>query len=93
MGAVMAAAVACFVAAIVSFLVQARRGEGADPRKPWRWMLLASGGGLVLTIAAAFDSDWSVGSIGAVIPFAVLFPLAFAGATGALHPKRQIDEP
>ena len=94
LGAVLAALIAVSVAAaIVSFFMQARHGERVDPRKPWRWLLLACVGGLLLTLAAAFNSHWSIRSIGAVVPFAVLAPLALAGAIGALHRSRQVDEP
>ena len=72
---------------------QARRGEDADPRIPWRWLLLTCVAGLVSTFVAAINSDWSVRSIGAVVPFAVLGPLALAGATGRLHRDRPTEEP
>ena len=80
-------------ATIGSFINQARRGEQADIRRPWRWLLLSCVGGLTMTLAAASNSEWSFRSIGAVVPFALLTPLALAGAMGALHRRRRTDEP
>ena len=103
-GLVLAVIVAGLGAAVGSMVQQARRGDDADPRIPWRWLLLTCGArlvleallgvaGLVSTFASAINSDWSARSIGAVVPFAVLGPLALAGATGRLHRDRQTDEP
>ena len=92
-GLVLAVIVAGLGAAVGSMVQQARRGDDADPRIPWRWLLLTCVAGLVSTFASAINSDWSARSIGAVVPFAVLGPLALAGATGKLHRDRQTDEP